>query len=169
MNRANSSSATWFTPMHHLVAGRESGVLNACLERPETISCNLAGWAITDGCEIDFTDTCFSRVGLAPLMLVGPSVTAASGPIIDHYPAVLGQERVVHGMARHFEGLGSPRTTVRSPTSNPTRAEGAATRDSLPWRLGRFGRVLVPHMRAARAPVTTCWDQRPRTRGLCPS
>jgi hypothetical protein len=140
-------------------------VVNACLERPSTMSRSRAGPApsrIPVRSMITVTYL-VAAAGMSPHVLVDPDHVDAVEVmlVVDQDLLVLGQDRVVGGVPRNREAVGDPGHGQVLDHDRLQCPPQPAARELRSWLGGTAG-VLAPHVPAGAAPVTVDRDQQPR-------
>jgi hypothetical protein len=161
LNPVNPSIATTSTASRQDSSRSLSHVLNACFERPWTMSSSRAGPVPSRmGVRSMITrDVLVAASGVAPHVLVDADGlhTVEPAGIIDQDPLALGQDRVVGGTPRHPETFGDPGDGQVLTHDALQRPPQTAPRHLRPGLGGQTG-VLAPHMPASGAPVAAHGD-----------
>ena len=161
----NPSIATTSRPLRQASGRAASQVLNACLERPSTMSSSREGPVRSRiGVRSMITVTYLSprrvwRQTCSSTPMTCDAVEA--GRVVDEDPPALGQDGVVGGVPRHRQRLGDPRDREVL-DDQPSSAQRNARRDSFARGSAAAAGVLAPHVPAAGAPVAADRDQQRR-------
>ena len=152
----NPSIATTSTASRRDCSRSLSQVLNACLERPSTMSSSRAGPVADHGQIDDHGDVLVPTPRVPPEMLINPNRGAPPEPgrVVDQDPLAPREDRVVGGVPGDPEPLGDPRDG-QVLTDDPLQRPPQPAPGELRPRLGRPSHVLAPHVPAPGAPVAT--------------
>lgn len=159
------SIATTSTRSRQAFGRAASQVLNACLERPATMSSNRAGPVPSrTGVRSMITATYFLSRRVCRHMCSSTPITGTfsnRARVVDQDALPLGQDGVVRGIPRHAQSLGDPGD--RQVPDDQTH-QGPAHRCARQLRSRSRGprKVLPPHAPTARTAVAPHPDQQRR-------